>query len=111
MHPNTTNQTKTLVYGPMGWMGCVGCEKLQCNFVAQPFVLIAPVQYALHQVSCSYKRSQIHRNTMKQTETLVWGPPGWIGCVRREKSRRDFVSQTFVLTAPVQYVLHRVSCS
>ena len=52
----------------------------------------------------------MHRNTMKQTKTLVWGPPGWIGCVRREKSWRDFVSRTFVLTAPVQYVLHQVSC-
>ena len=36
---------------------------------------------------------------------------GWIGYVRCEKSRRDFVSRTFVLTAPVQYVLHHVSCS
>ena len=36
---------------------------------------------------------------------------GWIGYVRCEKSRRDFVSRTFVLTAPVQYVLHQVSCS
>src|SRR6185436_9541362 len=36
---------------------------------------------------------------------------GWIGCVCCEKSRRDFVSRTFVLIAPVQYVLHQVSCS
>ena len=34
---------------------------------------------------------------------------GWIGCVRCEKSRRDFVARTFALIAPV--VLHRVSCS
>jgi hypothetical protein len=36
---------------------------------------------------------------------------GWIGCVRCEKSERDFVAQTFDLIAPVQSVLHRVSCS
>ena len=36
---------------------------------------------------------------------------GWIGCVRCEKSRRDFVAQTFALIAPVHPVLHRVSCS
>ena len=36
---------------------------------------------------------------------------GWIGCVRREKSRRDFLVRTFALIAPVHTVLHRVSCS
>jgi len=36
---------------------------------------------------------------------------GWIGCVRCEKFRHDFVPQTFALIAPVQLVLHRVSCS
>ena len=36
---------------------------------------------------------------------------GRIGCVRCEKSRRDFVARTFALIAPVHPVLHRVSCS
>ena len=36
---------------------------------------------------------------------------GWIGCVRCEKFRHDFVAQSFALIAPVQLVLHRVSCS
>jgi hypothetical protein len=35
----------------------------------------------------------------------------WIGCVRFEKSRRDFVLRTFALIAPVHTVLHCVSCS
>src|SRR6185437_6227339 len=39
----------------MGWMGCVRCEKLQRDFVARSFALIAPVQYVLQQVSCSYE--------------------------------------------------------
>ena len=39
----------------MGWTKCFGCEKLQRDFVAQTFALIAPVQYVLQQVSCSYK--------------------------------------------------------
>ena len=34
----------------------------------------------------------------------------WIGCVRCEKSRHDFVAQTFALIAPVHPVLHRVWC-
>jgi hypothetical protein len=36
---------------------------------------------------------------------------GWIGCVRCEKSRCDIVARTFALIAPVDPVLHRVSCS
>ena len=35
----------------------------------------------------------------------------WIGCVRCEKSRHDFVARTFALIAPVWRVLHQVSCS
>src|SRR4029078_4888264 len=35
---------------------------------------------------------------------------GLIGCVRREKSRRDFVARTFALIALVHPILHRVSC-
>jgi len=55
MHPNTTKPTEIIVLGPMGWMGCVGCEKLQRDFVARTFALIALVQYVLQQVSCSYE--------------------------------------------------------
>jgi len=36
---------------------------------------------------------------------------GRIGCIRCEKSRRDFVARTFALIAPVHPILHRVSCS
>ena len=66
MHPNTTKPTETLVQGPMGWMGCAGCEKLQRDLVAQTFALIAPVQYVLQQVSCSYGTIQ---NAPKYYET------------------------------------------
>src|SRR6185503_19978103 len=36
---------------------------------------------------------------------------GWIGCVRGQKFRCEFVPRSFALIAPVQPVLHRVSCS
>ena len=36
---------------------------------------------------------------------------GWIGCVRCEKFRCDFMAQACALIAPVQPVLHHVSCS
>ena len=65
---------------------CVRREKSRRDLVSRTFVLTAPVQYVLHQFDAVKKRSQMHRNTMKQTETLVWGPTGWIVCVRCEKS-------------------------
>ena len=39
----------------MDWIRCVGCEKLQRDFVARTFALIAPVLSVLQQVSCSYE--------------------------------------------------------
>ena len=51
------------------WIGCVRCEKLQRDFVGRTFVLIASVQYVLHQLSCTYetipnapKHYETHRN-------------------------------------------------
>ena len=37
----------------MGWIGCVRCEKFQCDLMAQTFAIIGPIQLVLHQVSCS----------------------------------------------------------
>ena len=53
----------------MGWIRYVRCEKLQRDFVGRTFVLIAPVQYVLHRLSCTYetipnapKYYETHRN-------------------------------------------------
>ena len=48
MHPNSTKRIKTSVYGAMGWIGWVRCEKFWRNFVTQTFALSRPV---LHRVS------------------------------------------------------------
>ena len=37
----------------MGWIGCVHCEKLENDFLAQTCALNAPVQPVLPRVSCS----------------------------------------------------------
>ena len=52
--------------GPMGWIGCVRCEKSGCHFVARTFALIAPVHPILHRVSCSY---EMIPNAQKHYET------------------------------------------
>ena len=35
----------------------------------------------------------------------------WVGCIRGEKFQNHFMAQTCAFIAPVQPVLHRVSCS
>ena len=49
--------------------------------------------------SAVVKRSHVHPNIMKRTKTWV-GPMVWIGHVRSDKFRRDFVTWTFALVAP-----------
>ena len=50
----------------MGWIRCVGCEKLQPDIEARSVALIAPVEYVLHQLSCTY---EMIRNAPKYYET------------------------------------------
>jgi len=95
----------------MGWIRCVRCEKLQCDFVGRTFVLIDQFSMFCNKFHAVTKRYQMHSNTTKHAETLLEGPIGWIACVRCEKSRREFVAWTFALIALVHRVLHRVWCS
>ena len=53
----------------------------------------------------------MHPNTTRRTNTWVYRPIGWIGSVHCEKFHNEFMAQTCALIAPVQLVLHRVSCS
>ena len=92
----------------MGWIRCVGCEKLQRDFVARTFALIELVQYVLQQVSCSYGMISNAPKYYKTDRNISLGSNGvdWVLCC--EKSRRDFVARTFALIAPVHPILHRV---
>ena len=94
----------------MGWIGCVRCEKFQCDLMAHTSPLIAPVQSILHRVLCSNKTLP---NAPKHydLQNMSLDPMGWIECVLCEKFRCDFMAQTCALIASVQPVLHRVSCS
>ena len=79
--------------------------------MAQTCALFALVQPVLHRVSCSNEQCQLHPNTIRHTKTCVYGPMGWIGSVHCDKFRCDFMARTCALIAPVQPVLHQVSCS
>ena len=79
--------------------------------MARNFALIAPVQYALDHVSCCY---EIIRNELKHCAThknMSLGSNGVDRVRSLRKLQRDFVARTYVLIAPVQYILQQVSCS
>ena len=96
----------------MGWIWCVGCEKLQRDFVARTFALIAPVLSVLQQVSCSYEMIPNAPKYYETHQNISLGCNGadWVHSLGK-KSRRDFAARTFALIALVHPVLHRVSCS
>ena len=74
--------------------------------MARTFVLIAPVQYVLQQVSCNY---EMIPNAPKYYET-DWSISSGSNGVDGVRWFRDFVARTFALITPVQYVLQQVSC-
>ena len=71
--------------GPMGWIGCVRCEKSRCHFVARTFALIAPVHPILHRVSGSYEtitNAPIHYET-HQNMSLGSNGVDWVRSYRK----------------------------
>ena len=79
--------------------------------MARTFALIAPVQPILHQASFSNETIQ---NAPKHYEMQQYMSSRSNG-VRRvhslQKLQNDSMAQTCALIAPVQPILHRVSCS
>ena len=91
--------------------GAFVVKNFRCDFIAQTCPLLAPFQPIVHRISCSNETLPNAPNTTKCSKTWVWGPMGWIGCVRCEKFRCDIMAQICALIALVQPVLHQVSCS
>ena len=111
MHPNTMRHTKTWVYGPMGWIGCVRCEKFSCDFMARTSALIVPVQLVLHRVLCSNETLPNAPKYYGTHQNMRLGSNGVDRVSSLWKFRCNFVARTFALIALVQPVLHRVWCS
>ena len=95
----------------MGWIGCVCCEKIQCDLMAQTCPLIAPVQPILHGDLCSNETLPNAPKHYGMLQNMSLDPMGWNECVLCKKFRCDFMAQTCALIAPVQPISHRVSCS
>jgi len=79
--------------------------------MAQTCALIAPVQPILHRVSCSNKTLPNAPKHYEMLQNMNLGLMGWTECVLCEKFWCDFMAQTCALIAPVQPILHWVSCS
>ena len=83
-------------------MGAFVAKKSQRDFVAQTFALIAPVQYVLQQVSCSYEtilNAPKHYTTHQKMS--LWSNGVDPMCSLR-KLQREFIAQTFALIALVK---------
>ena len=77
--------------------------------MAQTFALIAPVQYVLQQVSCSYETIPNAPKYYKTDRNICLGSKGRIGCVRCETIPTWLRATNFCIK--LHPVLHRVSCS
>ena len=79
--------------------------------MAKTFALIALVQLVLHQASCSNETIQNAPKHYEMQQYMSLGSNG-VGRVHSlRKFQNDFMAQTCALIAPVQPVLHQVSCS
>ena len=92
----------------MGWIGCVHCEKLWCDFVARTSSLIAPIQPVLHRFLCCNKTNPQCTQTVRNEPILEfrvqWGGSGAFVAKNSDPTSWHKLS----LIAPVQPKLLRV---
>ena len=83
----------------MGWIGCVHCEKLWCDFRGTNFFIncTSSTHFIPSSVCNETLPNAPKHYEMLQNLSLV--PMGWIECVLCEKFRCDFMAQTCALIA------------
>ena len=79
--------------------------------MTRTFVLIATVHPVLHQVSCSYETIPNAPKYYETHQNMSLGSNGVDQVCSLRKLQCDLVARTYVLIAPVQYVLQQVLCS
>ena len=77
MHPNSRKQTKTGVWDPMGWIGCVRCEKIPMGLHGTKF-FTSLTRFTISVVTQPNrtKCTQIIRNTPKHEFRVQWAGSG-----------------------------------
>ena len=96
----------------MGWIGCVGCKKLQRDFVSRTFALIVPVQYVLQQVSFSYGTIQNAPRFYEALRNISLGSNGvdWVRSLQKIQTWHrgmDFCINEMIPNAPKYYKTDR----
>ena len=110
----------------MVWIRCVGCKKLQHDFVSRTFALIAPVHPILHRVSGSYEtitNAPIHYEThqnmslgsngvdrvrqLQKITTWLRGTNFCINCTSSPNFAPSSCSYEMIPNAPKHYETHR----
>ena len=110
LHPTLRNAPKHEFRVQWGWIGCVHCEKFQCDFMAQTCALVAPVQPVLQRVSCSNetlpnapKHYETHQNmslgsngggrvhSLREIPKRLHGTNLCINCTRSTRFATSFV--------------------
>ena len=75
--PKHYGMLQNMSLDPIGWIECVLCKKIRCDFMAQTCPLIALVQPVLHRVSCSIEtltNALTHyKNVPKHEFRVQWG--------------------------------------
>ena len=96
----------------MVWIGQICCKKNLTQLCGLNFCInynsSARVEPSIVKQRNGPKCTQTLRNKTKHEFRVQWG---WINCIPCEKFGHDFVALTFALIAPVQPILHRVSCT
>ena len=113
--------TKSCVYGPMGCIGCVRCEKFPMRLHSTNLSITCTISTFFFEghhfnLLCTefrvvMKHCQMHptlRNAPKHEFRVQWA--GFCAFVAKN-SDATFMAQTCALIAPVQPVLHQVLCS
>ena len=96
----------------MGWIRCIHCEKLWCDFVARTSSLIAPVQPILHRVPCSIETlpNALKCYETQQNESLGSTLLDRVCSLRKIPRRLHGTNLSINCTGSI-YFLHQVSCS
>ena len=107
MHPNSTKRNET--FNGVDWV-CL-LWKIPTRLHGTNFCINCTSSPRLHRVSCSYKMIPNAPKHYETHQNMSLGSNGVDQVHSLQKIQCDFMSRTFVLIEPVQYVLKQVSCS
>ena len=111
MHPNTTKMHQNMSLGSSGVDRVRSLPKIPMQVRGTNFCINCTSSAYFAPSSCSNETIQNAPKHYKMHQNMSLRSNGWIVFVRYQKFRCDFVARTFALIAPIQPVLHRVSCN